>query len=87
MLDLLIIIIIIIIIIFRVGIEYRIYSIDRERRGGGKGGKSCPKYDKVRIGGDFCKKFIKSGAGFVTFVTCLILMTMKTLVENENQKE
>jgi hypothetical protein len=33
------------------------------------------------------KKFIKSGAGFVTFVTCLILMTMKTLVENENQKE
>ena len=42
--------IIIIIIIFRVGREYRIYSIDKKRRGGNKGNKSCPKYDKVRIG-------------------------------------
>ena len=44
--------IIIIIIIFRVGREYRIYSIGIEGKGN-EGKKSCPKYDKVRIGKTF----------------------------------
>ena len=47
---------IIIIIIFRVGREYRIYS--KGIGGKGKEGKkSCPKYDKVRIGKIFEKVY------------------------------
>jgi len=46
MLDLLIIIIIIIIIIFRVGREYRIYSIDREREEVAKVANPAPNMTK-----------------------------------------
>jgi hypothetical protein len=92
MLDLLIIIInyyyyyiIIIIIIFRVGREYRIYSIDRERRGGNKGNKSCPKYDKVRIGKIF--EIVCQIKGKICYLCYLLeLSAQKTLVEYENQK-
>ena len=82
---LLLIIIIIIIIIFRVGREYRIYSIKRERRGGNKGNKSCPKYDKVRIGKIF--EIVCQIKGKICYLCYLLeLSAQKTLVEYENQK-
>ena len=60
---LLIIIIIIIIIFYREGIEYRIYSIDRERRerGCNKCNKSCPEYSKVLHERDFWNSLPNQG--------------------------
>jgi len=40
-----------------------------ERKGGYKSYKSCPKYDKVCYMRRCIEDFVKSGAGFVTFVT------------------
>ena len=44
-----IIIIILLLLFFFTGKEYRIYSKEIGGKGG-KGGKSCPEYSKVRIG-------------------------------------
>ena len=75
---------IIIIIIFRVGREYRIYS----KGIGGKGKeekKSCPKYDKVRIGKIF--EIVCQIKGKICYLCYLLeLSAQKTLVEFENQK-
>jgi hypothetical protein len=72
------------IFIFRVGREYRIYSIKRETKGN-KGNKSCPKYDKVRIGEIFEK--VCQIRGRICYLCYLLeLSAMKTVVETKNQK-
>ena len=75
---------IIIIIIFRVGREYRIYS--KGIGGKGKEGKkSCPRYDKVRIGEIFEKVYQIRGR-ICHLCHLLELSAMKTVVENDNQE-
>ena len=65
--------------------EYRIYSKGVEGKGG-KGGKSCPEYSKVRIGEIF--EIVCQIRGKISHLSHLLeLSAQKTLVENENQKE
>ena len=84
-----IIIIILLLLLFFTGKEYRIYSKEIGGKGG-KGGKSCPEYSKVRIGEIF--EIVCQIRGKISHLSHLLelsaqklLLKMKT-EQNNNMK-